>query len=136
MRSRESSGQMLLVTRAVFTCAVLLFARVGESTRLAPGPLDTKIRIAIYILAAGDIAAMLWLRSLGLRKLKSKAADQPSYLVALRQWRLIQFSILSVFLSVAIFGFILRVLGETLIQSAPFYGAGIALLWFVPLDEA
>lgn len=136
MAGYEFSMRTLRTARMVLVGMVLIYLRVGEIDGPAPKPVNPLLHIGLYVLAASLIPSMLMLRSIERKRTTRMLDRQPGDVSALRRWRTIQLVILCCILAIPIYGFILGLQGGTLIQTLPFYIAGILLLSFWPLHEA
>jgi F0F1-type ATP synthase membrane subunit c/vacuolar-type H+-ATPase subunit K len=129
--------KMLRTLQAAFILSVVLYAFVGEkfmalSATAPASPLVT----GFTVVAMGMMLIALIVRSRMVGPARERLEAAADDLDALKRWRLgtlISFVLIE---SVALYGFVLRVLGATRSQAAPFYLAAIVtmLIWTPRLD--
>ena len=124
------------IIHAVLLVSVLLYAAIGEKVGPAE-PRDLKILPQLFALPAIlNVGIALFARSRVVRAAEEALRLPPDDAPALARWRAGNILALALCESVALLGFVLRVLGGTLLISAPFYGAAflLMLLWAPRLE--
>jgi hypothetical protein len=129
----NSAVRYVRTIHTLLLCSVALYVLVGEEVarthpRVAPGISFYRLfTIAGVIMVLSTFAV----RRLLVLKAQQNLAQHPDDPHFLHQWRggyIVSYAFSEI---IAVFGFVLRALGYTLLQVAPFYIAGFALLLFL-----
>lgn len=129
----NSSVRYVRTVHTLLLCSIALYVLVGEEVirthpRVAPGA------SMYYIFTIAGVAMVLStfaVRMLLVKKTESGLAQDPADPALLHRWRggyIVSYAFSEI---VAVFGFVLRLLGFTLSQVASFYVAGLLLLLFM-----
>ncbi len=121
------------VLHAAMLSTCLLYVAVGE----AVGPKEPKdVKLLLMVLgfmAVAELGAAMLLRPQMVGKAEEVLRRSPDDPAALQQWQTGHIVLYAMCQSVAIFGFVLRMMGATLMQSLPFAGACVLMmLMWVP----
>jgi hypothetical protein len=129
----DATVQWLRRLHRMLIVAILLYPYAGEKAGL-PGPKDVSMIQQVLLLAA-----LLTLGSLVVVRRKMVQSGQqalrlrPDDIEALVRWRMGNIASFVLCEAVALYGFVLRFLGGTLLQAAPFYVCALLLmLLFIP----
>lgn len=129
----HSTFRSLQIVRVVMLISIAAYVLLGEyliPARVIPGRIFFYALTAIAVLLV--IGSFMVRRFLG-RKATAALADVPAPASALNLWRGAYIVIYVFSESIAILGFVLRVMGYTLSEVAPFYIVGFFLfLYFAP----
>jgi hypothetical protein len=98
---------------------------VGQTTVSAP---DRNVYFALTLVAITTLGMIFAARRLFVLRSEATLAEQPDDLAALNRWRSGYIITYALSEAVALFGFVLRMLGFTLSQVAPFYLVGFVLI--------
>jgi hypothetical protein len=112
----------LLVSIAVY---VVVGERLGSST---PGAPDRNFYFAITLVALTTVGMTFAVWRLFVLRSEAALAAQPEDAVALKRWRAGYIFTYALCETVALFGFVLRILGFTLSEVVPFYIVGFVLM--------
>jgi|SRR6185312_2227369 len=129
----NSSVKYVRTIHTLLLCSIALYVLVGEEVirthpRVAPGA------SMYYIFTIAGVAMVLStfaVRMLLVKKVENSLAQDPANPALLHRWRggyIVSYAFSEI---VAVFGFVLRLLGFTLSQVASFYVAGFLLLLFM-----
>jgi F0F1-type ATP synthase membrane subunit c/vacuolar-type H+-ATPase subunit K len=125
----EPSRKLLQIVRGAMLFSILLYAFVGEQVRHTPGaPPDRNFYFALTLVAIITVGMVFAIRRTFILRAEATLAAQPEDAAALGRWRtgyIITFVLCE---TVALYGLVLRFLGFTLSDVAPFYVAGFALM--------
>ncbi len=120
--------QVLRVVHAALLFACLLYVAVGELAG-PKEPSDVKLLlIVIGFVAVTDVGIAMFLRSQFVGGAEEVLRRSPEDATALQRWTSGHMIALAMCEAVGIFGLVLRLLGATLIQVLPFYGACVLLM--------
>jgi len=84
--------------------------------------------VPYLVLATANVGLILFFRLRQLRSATQSLKSNPSDVFALNRMRFVNILTFVILESVVLFGFSMRFMGGTLVQSLPFYVAGIALM--------
>jgi F0F1-type ATP synthase membrane subunit c/vacuolar-type H+-ATPase subunit K len=124
-------ARTIRIIRVVLVCSIVVYLLLGEGMIREHG--RSSNRMFLYIFTAAGIGMVLVsfaARRLLIAKAETKLAADPDNESLLHRWRGAYIVSYVFSETVAILGFVLRVLGFTLSQAAPFYIAGAVLLLF------
>ena len=127
----NSSRRMLNFIRAAFLLAIAAYVFVGET--IAPrtlGPANPMMFQVFALAAVVTIAVMFVLRRKTISEAMATLRTSPEDARALGRWRAGYIITYAMCEAVALYGFVLRMLGFFLPQVAPFYLAAILLMLF------
>ncbi len=122
------AATLLGLVHKLLAASIFIYGFAGELL----GPKQyrdiTTLQIVFLVLALGTATTVLWVR----RKMVDVAAEalrlQPDDVDALTRWRAGNMAVMAMSEAVALYGFVLRLLGGSLNRCAPFYLAGLILL--------
>jgi F0F1-type ATP synthase membrane subunit c/vacuolar-type H+-ATPase subunit K len=112
----------LLVSIALY---VLIGERVGQTMVRAP---NRNLYFVLTLVAITTVGMMFAVRRLFVLRAEATLAAQPEDTAALNRWRSGYIITYALSEAVAVFGLVLRILGCTLSQVAPFYLVGFVLM--------
>jgi hypothetical protein len=123
----DGSLRLLRIMQRAFLAMIVVYAVVGE--RLGREPKDLRqIQLVLIVLAAAEVAAILLFRRLLVQRSEEALRLRPEDVGALFLWRLWNIGSFAIALSVALYGFVFRFMGGTLLQALPFYAAAAGLM--------
>ena len=130
----ESILRLLRILQAAMLLSIVLYAVVGEvAGPRRPQPTNPAFVLILAMISASTVLVVFLLRRIMVFRAADLLAKQPSDADALSRWRsghIITFALCE---SIALYGLVLRMLGQTLGQIAPFYlAAAFLILYFVP----
>jgi hypothetical protein len=127
----DAAIKILQTVRFALMLSVVLYVFVGETVapnaRTAP---NSAFYFAITLVAIVMVGMIVVTRRLLVRRSEELLAAEPSDSAALMRWRAGYIVTYAMSEALALLGFVLRILGFTLSQVAPFYIAGFALMLF------
>jgi hypothetical protein len=125
----EPQRKLLQTVRIALLVSIALYVFVGErierSTQSAP---DRNFYFAITLFAITTVGMTFAVWRLFVLRSEVILANQPEDTAALKRWRTGYIITYTLCETVALFGFVLRFMGFTLSEVAPFYVVGFALL--------
>ncbi len=120
--------QVLRLVHAALLLACVLYAGIGEFA----GPKEPKdatlLLMVLGFLGVTDLGLAAFLRGRWVGAAEEALRRSPEDASALQRWMTGHFVVLALCEAVAIFGLVLRMLGGTLIQALPFYGASVLMI--------
>jgi F0F1-type ATP synthase membrane subunit c/vacuolar-type H+-ATPase subunit K len=129
----NSTFKSLQIVRVVMLISIAAYVLLGEfliPARSMPGPI---FFYALTALAACMVVGCFMVRRFLGAKATAALAEVPTPASALNQWRGVYIVIYAFSETIAVLGFVLRVLGYSLSLIAPFYIVGFFLfLYFAP----
>lgn len=129
----DAALQLLKTVRLVLLASMVLYVLLGEWLPHTLQPTGTVFPSALAIVATVMIVTVFALRRVLIARQAAILAQTPGDPAALGRWRVGYMLIYSLSEALGLFGFIVRFLGFTLMQAAPFYAAGfLMLLFYVP----
>jgi hypothetical protein len=123
----EPARKVLQIVRIVMLVSIVCYAFIGERMAQSAAP-DRNIYFAITLFAITTVGIIFAVRRLFVLRPEETLVSQPEDAEALKRWRTGHLAIYALSESVALFGFVLRILGFNLSQVTPFYLAGFALI--------
>jgi F0F1-type ATP synthase membrane subunit c/vacuolar-type H+-ATPase subunit K len=125
----EPQRKLLQTVRIALLVSIALYVfigeRIGRSTQSTP---DRNVYFAITLFAITTVGMTFAVWRLFVLRSEVILADQPEDTAALKRWRTGYIITYTLCETVALFGFVLRFMGFTLSEVAPFYVVGFALL--------
>lgn len=130
----EASLRLLRLLQAAMLLSIVLYALVGEMAGPRHSrPIHPALVLALAMAACCTVLIAFFLRRVMIFRSAGRLMEQPGDAAALSRWRAGYIVTFALCESIALYGLILRMLGQTLGQSAPFYLAGFLLmLYFGP----
>ena len=124
----DATLRFLRVIQVAFLVAVVIYIAIAE--KVGPRePKDVKqIQMVLAMLSVGLVAMILIVRQRMIPSSEEILRTQPEDLGALLRWRTANLLTLVLAEAVVLYGFVLRFMGGTLLQAAPFYAAGVLLM--------
>src|SRR5712692_7229460 len=138
MSPSDSALRPTRIIHGILLVSVLLYATLGEKIGPAEAK-DLKILPQLFaLLAALNVVIALLAHYRMVRPAGDALRLRPDDAESLGRWRAGNLISLVLCESVALFGFVLRLLGGTFLVSAPFYSVAILLLlvWTLRLDDS
>ena len=123
----EPTRKVLQIVRIALLVSVVCYAFIGERMAQSAAP-DRNIYFAITLFAITTVGIIFAVRRLFVLRPEETLVSQPENAAALNRWRAGYLAIYALSESVALFGFVLRILGFRLSEVTPFYLAGFALM--------
>jgi F0F1-type ATP synthase membrane subunit c/vacuolar-type H+-ATPase subunit K len=125
----EPQRKLLQTVRIALLVSIALYVfigeRIGRSTQSTP---DRNVYFAITLFAITTVGMTFAVWRLFVLRSEVILADQPEDTAALKRWRTGYIITYTLCETVALFGFVLRFMGFTLSEVAPFYVVGFALM--------
>jgi F0F1-type ATP synthase membrane subunit c/vacuolar-type H+-ATPase subunit K len=125
----EPQRKLLQAVRIALLVSIALYVfigeRMGRSTTSAP---DRNVYFAITLVAITTVGMVFAVWRLFVLRSEAILADHPEDTTALKRWRTGYIFTYTLCETVALFGFVLRFMGFTLSEVAPFYVVGFALM--------
>ena len=130
----DAALRTLRAVRIALLVSIVLYAFVGEQiARPATRPPNPLLFYVLTFVAVTTVGMVFFMRRLFVFPAQADLATQPGNGAALNRWRSGYVLTYALSEAVALFGFILRMLGFSLSQILPFYIAAFALiLLFAP----
>ena len=123
----EPARKVLQIVRIALLVSVVCYAFIGERMAQSVAP-DRNIYFAITLFAITTVGIIFAVRRLFVLRSEETLVSEPENAAALNRWRAGYLVIYALSESVALFGFVLRILGFKLSEITPFYLAGFALM--------
>ena len=123
----EPARKTVQMIRIALLVSIALYVLVGERVgqQLAP---DRNIYFVLTLVAITTVGIIFAVWRLFVLRSEATLAAQPEDVVALNRWRSGYMIAYALCEAVALFGLVLRILGFTLSEVAPFYLVGFVLL--------
>lgn len=129
----DNSLKLLRTVRLFLLATIVFYAAIAERFGPAPKAQAPLVFYAITAVAISLIATMFAIRRGRLAKLEKTLSSTQEDVAALNPWRATYLLIFMACEAIALYGLVLRFLGFSFAQVAPFYIAGFVLmLYFVP----
>ena len=131
-----SALKVLQLLRMALLGSAGIYVILGELLAHHPSaPPNALLFFVLTFVGASEVVMILGVRKLLVVPAAARLAAQPNDTLALTRWRGGYILIFALSESIALFGLVLRFLGFTRAQVAPFYLAGIVLLvYFAPRE--
>lgn len=127
----ESSIKVVRIIRFALVVSIVLYALMGEYVaRPLAHPPDAMLFYALTGLAVVMVVLIAVVRRLAVVRAEEILSSRPADAAALGRWRAGYLVTYVLCEAVGLYGLVLRFLGFTLAQVAPFYVASIALMLF------
>lgn len=127
----DASLKQLRILQFAMLGAVVLYVVIGEVVPHTVHPINPVVFQALALLAASMVVALFVLRRLTVRRAEPALSGPSIDSTALMRWRTGVILTLALSEAVALYGFVLRILGFSLSEVAPFYVAGFTLMLFL-----
>jgi magnesium-transporting ATPase (P-type) len=125
----EPQRRLLQAVRVALLVSIALCVFLGERMeRSAPAAPDRNVYFAITLIAITIVGMIFAVWRLFVLRSEVMLGDQPGDVAALKRWRTGYIFTYALCETVAMFGFVLRFMGFTLSEVAPFYVVGFALI--------
>jgi len=124
----ESVRRILQILRIGMLVSIALYAFIGERVGHGVAAPNHGVYFALTLVAITTVGMIFAVRRVFVLRSEPTLAVQPDDGAALSRWRTGYIAIYALSESVALFGLVLRILGFTLSEVAPFYLAGFALM--------
>jgi F0F1-type ATP synthase membrane subunit c/vacuolar-type H+-ATPase subunit K len=126
--SMEASLRMLNIVKMAMLASIALYAIMAERMSPPMNHVADRFFFAIAGMAFFATATCFVLRRVLVSPPEETLQREPENPAALQRWRAGHIVLMTISESVALFGFVLRFQGATLIRVAPFYVVGALLL--------
>jgi hypothetical protein len=124
----EPARKTLQIVRLALMVSIALYVFVGERVGKNLGAPPTNFYFAITLVAITTVGMTFAVRRLFVLRAEVALAAQPGEPAALKRWWAGYIFTYALCEAVALFGFVLRILGFTLSQVVPFYLVGFVLM--------
>jgi F0F1-type ATP synthase membrane subunit c/vacuolar-type H+-ATPase subunit K len=125
----EPQRKLLQTVRIALLVSIALYVFIGERIeRSTSGASDRNFYFAITLFAITTVGMTFAVWRLFVLRSEVILADQPEDTAALKRWRTGYIITYTMCETLALFGFVLRFMGFTLSEVAPFYVVGFALM--------
>lgn len=133
MTQFDATVQWLRKLHGMLLASILLYAYVGEKAGPS-GPKDVSvIRHGLSLAALLSLGSLLVVRRKMVQSSQQALQLRPEDIDALVRWKMGNIASFMLCEAVALYGFVLRFLGSTLLEAAPFYVCALLLmLLFIP----
>ncbi|MGD0181381.1 MAG: hypothetical protein ABSC15_16325 [Terriglobales bacterium] len=125
----EPQRKLLQTVRIALLVSIALYVfigeRMGRSTSAAP---DRNIYFVVTLVAITTVGIIFAVWRLFVLRSEAALADHPGDTAALKRWRTGYIITYTLCETVVLFGLVLRLMGFTLSEVAPFYIVGFALI--------
>ena len=125
----EPQRKLLQTVRIALLVSIVLYVfigeRIGRSTSGAP---DRNIYFVVTLVAITTVGIIFAVWRLFVLRSEATLADHPEDTAALKRWRTGYIITYTLCETVVLFGLVLRLMGFTLSEVAPFYIVGFALM--------
>ena len=111
--------------------AVAMYVVIGEVVPHSVHPINPVLFQALALLAASTVFALFFLRRMTVRRAEAALAGPSIDNAVLLRWRVGVILTLALSEAIALYGFVLRMIGFSLSEVAPFYVAGFTLMLFL-----
>ena len=124
----DATLRLLRIIQMALLGSVALYIVIAE--KVGPQePKDVKqLQVLLALFAGSLVMTIFFYRQRVLRPAEDALRVQAEDAVALRRWRMANLVTLVCAEAVVLYGMVLRFLGGTLLQAAPFYAAGVLLM--------
>ena len=124
----DASLRLLRIIQLALLVSVVFYIAIAE--KVGPQvPKDVKqMQMILMALAVGVVGTIFIFRQRMLTHAEEALRSQPEDVVALACWRAGNIITLVLAEAVVLYGLVLRFMGGTLLQAAPFYAAGALLM--------
>jgi len=129
--SMDASLKQLRIMQFAMMSAVALYIVVGEVVPHSVHPINPVLFQALALLAASTVFVLFFLRRLTVRRAEPALAGPSVDNTTLARWRTGIILTLALSEAIALYGFVLRMIGFSLSAVAPFYVAGFTLMLFL-----
>jgi hypothetical protein len=127
----DASFKQLRIMQFAMLGAVGLYILVGELVPHAPHPINPILFQALALIATSTVFVLFFLRRITVRRAEPALVGPAIDSNALARWRAGIILTLALAEAIALYGFVLRMLGFSLSAVAPFYVAGCTLMLFL-----
>jgi hypothetical protein len=125
----EPARKAVQVIRIALLVSVALYVFIGERMGLSPPDApDRNFYFAVTLVALTTVGMSFAVWRLFVLRSEAALAAQPGDAVALKRWRAGYIFTYALCEAVALFGFVLRILGFTLSEVVPFYIVAFVLM--------
>jgi len=125
----EPQRKLLQTVRIALLVSIALYVFIGERIEQSrSGAPDRNFYFAITLFAITTVGIIFAAWRMFVLRSEVILADQPEDTAALKRWRTGYIITYTLCETVALFGFVLRFMGFTLSEVAPFYVVGFALM--------
>ncbi len=124
----DASLRLLRIIQMALLVSVAFYLAIAEKVGPHEARDVTQIQILLALFAGSLVVTILFFRQRVLGPAEDVLRTQSEDAVALRRWRMANLVTLVCSEAVVLYGMVLRFLGGTLLQAAPFYAAGVLLM--------
>jgi hypothetical protein len=124
----EASLKIVRIVWIAMLIAAFIYLWLPEKLNVQPRDLDSTFYGAFIVLVAVMLASIVILRKLTIGKAEPLIRSNSNDTAALQKWRFGQIVTVALCEAIVLYGLVLRFVGATRSQSAPFYGVGIAAM--------
>ncbi len=126
----DSSIKLVQIVRAALIVSIALYLLIGEqAARRGPGA-SSSFYLAFTVIAISTIMAIMAVRRVLVLRAERTLATQPLDAAARQRWRAGYIVTYALSETVALYGFVLRMMGFSLSQVLPFYAVSLILMMF------
>ena len=125
----EAARRIMQIIQGAFLVSIVLYAVM---TKLLPASVAPNVLIfkVLALLAMGNLVMIFLLRRKLVKPSEQTLSTQPEDAGALARWRTGYLITYAFSEAIALYGLVLHFMGFTLVQVAPFFVAGFALILF------
>jgi len=129
--SMDASLKQLRILQIAMLAAIVLYVVIGEVVPHSVHPMNPVLFHALALLAASTVFVLFFLRRMTVRRAEPALAGPSIDNAVLSRWRAGVILTLALSEAIALYGFVLRMIGFSLSEVAPFYVAGFTLMLFL-----
>jgi hypothetical protein len=126
----DTTVRLLRAVQAVMLLAIVLYVLLGEKMGSIPRMTDPTIFYALSMVTVTIVGVILVVRRTLVAQSATILRSRPEDAATLGRWRAGYVMTYALSEAIALFGLVLRMIGFSLSQVAPFYIAGFILLFF------
>ncbi|HZQ68240.1 MAG TPA: hypothetical protein VFA68_06955 [Terriglobales bacterium] len=127
----DAALKQLRIMQFAMLGAVVLYVVIGEVVPHTVHPVNPIVFQALALAAAGTVFVLFFLRRMTLRRTQPAQGAPTLDNSAVARWRTGMILTLVLSEAIALYGLVLRMIGFSLSEAAPFYVAGFTLMLFL-----
>lgn len=122
----EASLKIIRIVWGAMLIAAFIYGWLPEMVGVQPKNLDSTFYTVFIVLLVAMLFSIVIIRNLTIAKAEPLIRLNPNDAAALQKWRVGQIVTVAMFEAIVLYGLVLRFVGSTRMQAAPFYVVGIA----------
>jgi hypothetical protein len=121
----EASLKTIRIVWGAMVIAAFIYVWLPEKVGVQPKNLDSTFYTVFIVLLVVMLSTIVILRKLTIAKAEPLIRANANDTAALQKWRAGQIVTVAMFEAIVLYGLVLRFVGATRMQAAPFYAVGI-----------